>query len=132
MKSGRLTYNGYENGREVQNVQAVGEVVPSERDDLQEELNEKDDDEDEVDTVQNGFCLVALLVRLYHFGHYVQADQRPNDHLKRTSGHQVKEPSLALVLRDRREIFQTSGPMLLKEVVRKTTAVEITLQKITN
>lgn len=103
MKTGRLTYNALGNDDEVDDVQAVGEVVLSERDDLQKALDEEDDDEDEVDPVQYFLFLYSLHICLHHQSHCVHADHHHHEDFKIRVGHQVKEQSLALILKGQEE-----------------------------
>lgn len=74
----------------------------SERDDLQNELHEEDDDEEEVEPVQDNVFLLALIFRLHHQKHRVQADQNHHEDFKIRFGDQVEDVGLALVLRTQR------------------------------
>lgn len=67
-------------------------------DDFQSALCGEDDDEDEVDPVQDDFFLHALLVRLHHHGHHVEADQYHDEDVKKLFSHQVKDQTLELIL----------------------------------
>lgn len=71
----------------------------SESDDFHDELDEEEDDEDEMEPGQNKFHLHALLVRLHHLGHHVQADQHQDEDQERPFSHHVKEPSLEPILK---------------------------------
>lgn len=95
----KLTYDEHDEDHEVDDVPGVLEVVLSERDDLQNELCEEDDEEEEVEPVEDGGYLIALMVCLNHQQYHIQADQHHHENFKMWFGHQVEDLSLALVLR---------------------------------
>lgn len=98
----KLTHDGHDDDHKVEDVPVVAEVVFSERYDLQNELYEENDDEEEVEPVQDSFFLMALMIRLHHQKHHVQADQNHHEDFKIRFGDQVEDVGLALVLRTQR------------------------------
>lgn len=98
----KLAHDGGGDHQEVEDVPSIGEVPPSERGDLQNELDEEDDNEEEIAPVQGFFFLDALMISLHHQRHHVQADHHHHEDFKVGFGHQIKEPSLALILRRQR------------------------------
>ncbi|TNN35555.1 hypothetical protein EYF80_054279 [Liparis tanakae] len=78
--------------REVQEVPAVAEVVLSERRQLQEHLRDEEGEEGVAEPRQNDLLVHALLVRLQHQDHQVQADHHHHEDPEGPAGRQADEP----------------------------------------
>lgn len=83
----QLANNSNHEDHKVGDVPAIVEVVFSECDDFDDKFHEENDDEGEVEPVQDLFCLHALIVRVHHHTHHVQADQNYHDEFKTRFGH---------------------------------------------
>lgn len=62
-------------------------------------LAREDGHEEQIDLGQDVYLLRTLVIRLYHHGHHIQADEEHNGDIEGLLGHNVEDEALILVLK---------------------------------
>lgn len=95
------THDGEDDDHEVEDVPAVGEVIVAQGGHLDDALAREDGYEEQVDLGQDVDLLGALVIRLHHHRHHVQADEKHDGDVEGLLGHNVEDEALVLVLKGR-------------------------------
>ena len=85
----------------IKDVPSVGEEVLSQGEELQHTLSGEDDDEGHVQFKEEILLLCALVVRLHHHAHHIEADEHHDEDVKELLSDEVKHHALDQVLQVR-------------------------------